>query len=190
MDLQSGYLQLPLREEDRQKTAFGKFFLFVVANGPSTFKSTMDFVLGGLRWNSCLVYLDDIIVYDPTFSPHLERLNLVLSCLSNTRLKLKTSKCKFAMTALNVLGHVVSRKYIREVIAPDPEKLRSMSEFRSCNERKTQQDKIKRVQNFLGLFSYYQKHTPGFSKMALPLILLTKKDQPFVWGEDQQNSFD
>jgi hypothetical protein len=26
--------------------------------------------------------------------------------------------------------------------------------------------------------------------MALPLILLTKKGQPFVWGKDQQNSFD
>ena len=90
------------------------------------------------------------------------------------------------MTTIKVLGHVVSR----EGIAPDPEKLRAVAEFPSCNEGKTQADKIKRVQSYLGLCSYYRKHTPGFSKMALPLILLTKKGQPFVWGEDQQKSFD
>jgi hypothetical protein len=89
------------------------------------------------------------------------------------------------MTTLKVLGHVVSR----EGIAPDPEKLRAVVEFPSCNEGKTQADKVKRVQRFLGLCSYYRKHTPGFSKIALPLILLTKKGQPFVWGDDQQNSF-
>ena len=40
-----------------------KVLPFGVANGPSTFQSTMDIVLGGLRLTSCLVYLDDIIVY-------------------------------------------------------------------------------------------------------------------------------
>jgi hypothetical protein len=74
------YHQLPLRKEDREKTAFVtpdglfqfKVHPFGVTNGPSTFQSTMDIVLGGLRWTSCLVYLDDIIVYAPTFSSHLE----------------------------------------------------------------------------------------------------------------------
>ena len=65
-----------------------------------------------------------------------------------------------------------------------------MTDFPSCNEGKTQADKIKRVQSFFGLFSYYRKHTSGFSKKALPLILLIKKGQPFVWGKDQQDSFD
>jgi hypothetical protein len=49
MDLQSGYHQLPLREEDRQKTTFVttdrifqfKVLPFGVAKGPSTFQSTM-----------------------------------------------------------------------------------------------------------------------------------------------------
>jgi hypothetical protein len=130
MDLQSGYHQLPLREEDKQKTVTPdglyqfKVLPFGVANGPSTFQSTMDIVLGGLRWTSCLVYLDDIIIYAPIFASHLERLNLVLSCLSKAGPKLKTSKCKFAMTTLKVLGHVVSR----ECMAPDPEKLRAVAE--------------------------------------------------------------
>ncbi len=196
MDLQSGYHQLPLRKEDREKTAFVtpdrlyqfKVLPFGLANVPSTFQSSMDIILGGLRWTSCLVYLDDIvdIVYAPTFPSHLQRLNLVLSCLSKAGLKLKTSKCKFAMTTLKVLGHIVSRKGI----SPDPEKLLAVANFPSCVEGKTDADKVKRVQRFLGLCSYYRIHITGFSTMALPLILLTKKGQPFLWGEDQRKSFD
>jgi hypothetical protein len=83
------------------------------------------------------------------------------------------------MTTLKVLEHVVSR----EGIAPDPEKLRSVTDFPSCNEGKTQADKIKRVQIFLGLCSYYRKHTPGFSKMALPLIFLTNKRTTVCMGQ-------
>lgn len=71
MDLQSGYHQLPLRKENREKTAFVtpdglyqfKVLPFGLANGSSTFQSSMDIILGGLRWTSCLVYLDGIIVY-------------------------------------------------------------------------------------------------------------------------------
>ena len=82
------------------------------------------------------------------------------------------------MTTLKVLEHVVSR----EGIAPDPEKLMAVTDFPSCNEGKTQAVKIKRVQSFLGL-SYYRKHTPGFSKMALPLIFLTNKRTTVCMGQ-------
>lgn len=91
-----------------------------------------------------------------------------------------------AMTMLKVLGQIVSRKGI----SPDPEKLLAVANFPSCVEGKSDADKVKRVQSFLGLCSYYRRHIPDFSNMALPLILLTKKNQPFLWGEDQWKSFD
>lgn len=90
------------------------------------------------------------------------------------------------MTTLKVLGHIVSRKGI----SPDPEKLLAVANFPSCVEGKSDADKVKRVQSFLGLCSYYRRHIPDFSNMALPLISLTKKNQPFLWGEDQWKSFD
>ncbi|XP_046639982.1 uncharacterized protein LOC124321118 [Daphnia pulicaria] len=70
MDLESGYWQIPMRKEDREKTAFvtadGTFHFLVMPFGlctaQATFQRTMDMVLGGLRWTACLVYLDDIIV--------------------------------------------------------------------------------------------------------------------------------
>ena len=57
MDLESGYWQIPMRKEDREKTAFvaadGTFHFLVIHFGlctaQATFQRTMDMVLGGLR---------------------------------------------------------------------------------------------------------------------------------------------
>ena len=83
----------------------------------------MDIILAGLRWTTCLVYLDDVIVFSATFKQHLERLRLVMDYLAIANLKLKWSKCSFAENTLKVLGHVVTK----EGVGPDPEKLESVS---------------------------------------------------------------
>ncbi|KZS03393.1 Uncharacterized protein APZ42_033842 [Daphnia magna] len=51
-----------------------KVMPFGLTNAPATFQRMMDVVLAGIKWNSCLVYLDDIVVFAPTVSQHLERL--------------------------------------------------------------------------------------------------------------------
>ena len=37
---------------------------------------------------------------------------------------------------------------------------------------------------------YYRRFVKDFAKLADPLVLLTRKGVPFVWGSDQQSSFD
>ena len=68
VDVQAGYHQINLKKEDRPKSAFitadglyqFKVMPFGMANGPSTYQRTMDIVLAGLKWTSCLVYLDAV----------------------------------------------------------------------------------------------------------------------------------
>jgi hypothetical protein len=108
-----------------------------------------------------------------------------LECLKKAGLKLKVSKCHFAETSLKVLGHVVDADGIR----PDPDKLAAVRELPPCNEGKTVALKVKKVQSYLGLCSYYCPHVKDFSMIARPLILLTKKDAVFDWGPDQESSF-
>ncbi|KAI9565174.1 hypothetical protein GHT06_008951 [Daphnia sinensis] len=133
MDLQAGYHQVPVASKDRPKTAFVtadglyqfRALPFGLTNAPGTFQRAMDIILAGLRWTTCLVYLDDVIVYSATFEQRLERLQSVLDCLAKANLKLKWSKCSFAENTLKVLGHVVTQ----EGVGPDPEKLEAVKNF-------------------------------------------------------------
>jgi hypothetical protein len=127
MDLQSGYWQVPIKESDRAKTAFatadGLYHFKVMPMGlcsaPATFQRMMDVVLSGLKWTTCLVYLDDIIVYSRSFDEHVKGLRLVLDRLRVANLKVKLEKCEFAQPQLKALGHIIDK----QGISPDPEKV-------------------------------------------------------------------
>ena len=83
LDLKSGYWQVPIMERDKAKTAFrtssGQLYEFNqvpfgLCNAPATFSRLMDRVLSGLHWETCLFYLDNIIVFSSTWEEHLARL--------------------------------------------------------------------------------------------------------------------
>ena len=72
---------------DRVKTAVYtkglfefKVMPFGLCNDPPTFQQLMDCVLAGLHWQSCLVYLDDIIILERSFQEHLKNLKEWVSC--------------------------------------------------------------------------------------------------------------
>jgi len=86
-DLRSGYYQVALAPEDRHKTAFishrGLHQYNVLPmglnNAPSTFQRLMDMVMSGLLFETCLVYLDDIIIFSRDLGEHLQRLEWCFS---------------------------------------------------------------------------------------------------------------
>ena len=79
----------------------------------------------GLTWKFCLIYLDDIIVFSPTFEDHLHHLRQVLDRLRTANLKLKPSKCFFAKREIRYLGHVVNQQGIQ----PDPGKVTAVKNY-------------------------------------------------------------
>ena len=94
LDLVSGYWQVELGSEDRQKTAFctaqrlyESLWPVQSPNAPATFQRLISLVLSGLQWSSCLVYLDDIIVMGKTFVEHLQNVDLVFLRIRGAGLK-------------------------------------------------------------------------------------------------------
>ena len=61
---------------------------FGLCSAPATFSRLMDRVLAGLHWETCLFYLDDIIVFSSTWEEHLARLREVFERLRHAKLKL------------------------------------------------------------------------------------------------------
>ena len=119
LDLASGYWRVPLREEDREKTAFSvgvnhyEFTVmpFGLINAPATFQRMMSTFLKGVK--GCLVFLDDIIIYADTWEEHHLILEEVLGRIRAASLKLKREKCQFGKSSVKFLGHVVSAQRYR-----------------------------------------------------------------------------
>ena len=48
----------------------------------------------------------------------------------------------------------------------------------------------KEIKQFLGLTGYYRKFVPRFADISRPLTCLTRKETPFNWTPECQNSFE
>lgn len=154
IDLRSGYWQIAVDEQDREKTAFVtpdglyqfRVMPFGLCNAPATFERMMDSLLRGFKWSTCLCYLDDVIVFSPTFETHLERLSDVLAIFRRAGLQLNSKKCRFGRRQITILGHLVDASGVQ----PDPEKVRAVTNF---PEPRSTHD----VRSFLGLCSYFRR---------------------------------
>ncbi|CCK70535.1 reverse transcriptase family protein KNAG_0E02760 [Huiozyma naganishii CBS 8797] len=115
LDLISGYHQIPIKDQDRMKTAFltheGQFawrvMPFGLTSAPSTFQMLMNGVLRDYLNKFVVVYLDDILVYSPSKEQHAEHLSLVLDHLRAVHLTAKESKCSFFKRQIHFLGHMI-----------------------------------------------------------------------------------
>ena len=48
---------------------------------------------------------------------------------------------------------------------------------------------VRDVRKFLGLANYYRRFVKDFAKVALPMNRLTRKDEKWRWGEEQERAF-
>ncbi len=86
LDLNSEYLQIPIHEANRNERAFfshmGSYRFtrmpFGLTNAPATFQRAVDILLWEVKWQFCLIYLDDIIVYSKSEEDHIRHVDEVL----------------------------------------------------------------------------------------------------------------
>ena len=185
IDLKSGYHQIPVHPDDREKTAFicddalyeYLYLPFGVKNAPSHFSRVMMAVLGGLIGSSVLVYLDDLIVLGRNYQEHFDNIVKVMEALGSQGMKINLKKCTFFKSEVDFLGHKVSRRGIE----PCPDKVEAIHNYPTPGSSKE-------VASFLGLAGYYRKFIKGFGEIARPLEALKKKGS-FKWGEEEEQAF-
>jgi len=175
LDCNAGYWQLPVAEEDKHLTAFtchsGAWqcvrLLFGLCNASATFQRAMDMILAGVKWQICLVYLDDVIVFSGSPEEHLQHLDEVLTLLGKAGVTLKASKCHFFQEEVEYLGHVIrpGRVHVLE------KNLRALRGFR-YPESHTQR------KSFLGMCGVYRRFVADFAKIAKPRTALTSTKLP------------
>ena len=172
LDLRDAYHRIRIKKGDEWKTAFrtryGHFEYLVMpfglANAPATFQHYIHKAMGELLDRTCVVYLDDIMIYSTTLAEHQEHVKQVLRKLEKWGLYAKLSKCQFHVDRVSFLGFIVTPTGVEM----DPERVESIADW-------PEPRSVKDVQVFLGLANFYRRFIRNFAAVAKPLNDLTKK---------------
>jgi hypothetical protein len=94
--------------------------------------------------NSVLVFFDDILIYNNTWTEHLQHIRVVLTVLRANDLHVKRSKCSFAKPTVTYLGHILSF----EGVSMDTNKVEAVTNW-------PQPRSARGLRGFLRLAGYY-----------------------------------
>jgi hypothetical protein len=185
LDLRSGYHQVCMHPADIDKMVFrthhGHFeFLvmpFGLSNAPATFQALMNDVLHPFLRRFVLVFFDDILIYNTSWSEHLQHVGLVFTALRAHGLFLKRSKCSFGTPSVAYLDHVIST----DGVAMDSDKVAAVASWPLLRSPRG-------VRGFLGLVGYYRKFIRDIGSIAAPLTRLLRKEA-FVWTAEADEAF-
>ena len=186
LDAASAYWAMPIREVDKEKTAFsvprGKFEFNVMSyglcNAGASYQRLMDLTLSGLPPDRTLAYMDDIVVYTKTFDEHVTALDAVLTRLGESGIQLRADKCVLGVHDLEFLGFELSKKGIK----PQKRLTQAVRDFPAPKSRKE-------VRRFLGLSGFYRSFIKHYATIAKPLSELTSEKVNFKWTEEREKSF-
>ena len=181
LDLNSAYHQIELDSESRDITTFAtheglyryKRLMFGVSCAPEMYKKILQQVLQECEGAHNI--LDDIIVHGETEEEHDRRFERVVQVLYEKGLTLNREKCQHKMPRLDFMGHVLSE----HGVGPAEVKVKAL-----------QPKDAKEVRSFLGLVNFNTRFIPDLATISAPMRKLTKANEPFVWGLEQQHSFD
>lgn len=115
LDCNSGYWQIPVVEPDNDNTTFTKHFgkyrytqmLFGLKNAPATCPRALEIILSEVRWHTCLIYLDDAIVFSNTVTDHIRHVDYILALLWNAKISLKLKTYFSFQPRLDYFGHII-----------------------------------------------------------------------------------
>lgn len=95
---------------------------FELKNAPATFQAIMNDIFQSFLWKFVLVFFDDILIYSPEMTIHLNHLEQVFKVLQQHQLAAKLSKCCFGQTKVEYLGHLITEKGMQT----EPSKIESI----------------------------------------------------------------
>lgn len=176
LDESKGFWQIPLSEQASKLTTFvtpfGRYrFLrlpYGLANAPEIYSRAFTDLFKGIK--GIKIYMDDIIIYAKNENKHNEIFKTVLQRAKETGVRFNKSKCKFLLTEIKYVGHVITKDGIK----PDPNKIEAFKQIQTPKNEKE-------LSQFLGMVTYLSKFINNLSELTKNLRKLTKKDVVFNW---------
>ena len=131
--------------------------------------------------NKYIAIMDDLLLHS-TKVAHWKLLEQLFQSMCKNGLKLSPKKCQLFTTKLTYMGSefVINKRTM--TITP----LRSRTE--AINKIPTTKT-AKQCKSFCGVVNYLSLFCPDLQILLKPIVELTRKGRPFVWGQEQERAF-
>ena len=185
LDSAGAFHTMPIREEDRDLTAFVTPFghyrfsklPFGLCNAPAAYSRLVQIALDRLPRGFSLGFIDDIVVYSATIQEHVDHIRQVVQLHAAVGMKLNLNKCHIMRREVEYLGHLVSQQGIKMI----PSYVDRIMDW-------PHPETGKELASFLGFTGYYRVFIKEYSALTAEMNSM-KKDDKIVWTEALKAKF-
>ena len=184
LDCFSGYYQVAMAEQDKNKTAFStewgpyqfERMPFGAKNAPMTFQRVMELIFRPYLKRFFRIYLDDGTVYGP-MQEYITHLRQIFQACRANGVSLNADKYMFLFFAGVILGYIVCK----HGKLPDPEKIKDILNMTPPTDQKG-------IQRLLGLSQFNRIYIEKLAHITAPITALNhaKYTYPQDWTPEAQ----
>ena len=151
---------------------------------PSIWQSYVNAILDCLQSRKyCEAIMDDLLLFTPLKETHMNKLEDLLKALLKNGLKISPKKCQLFRTSIQYTGNEIFIENKKVCVKPLRSRLEAI--------QKLQPPKTpKGCRSFAGAVNFFSMFCPELQKLLKHIHDLTRKGRPFVWGKEQQDSFE
>jgi hypothetical protein len=184
MDAFSGYNQILMHPEDRERTTFitdrGLYFYkvmpFGLKNTGATYQRLVNKMFQAQIGRNMEVYVDDMLVKSAESITHIDDLHEAFGILKQYGMKLNPAKCAFGVSSGKFLGYMVSSRGIEA----NPEKIQAVLEMQSPKS-------TKQLQQLTGRLAALNRFISWSTDKCLPFFKILRK--AFEWTTECEDAF-
>ena len=192
VDIKDAYHSLRLTEKSKEYCGILPYFgspiyryedlPMGIACAPQIWMDYITLILSELEdKKKYIAIMDDLLIHS-TKMAHWKLLEQLLRSMCKNGLRLSPKKCQLFKTKLTYMGNEFSINKRTMTIAP----LRSRTE--AINKIPVPRTP-KQCKSFCGVVNYLSLFCPDLQKLLKPIVDLTRKDRPFMWGAAQEKAF-
>ena len=151
---------------------------------PSIWQSYINTILDCLQNRKyCKAIMDDLLLFTPSKKSHMDKLKDLLKALLKNVLKISLKKCQLFRTNLAYMGNEIFIQDKRVCVQPLRKRLEDIQKLQPPTT-------VKGCRSFAGMINFLSTLCRELQKLLKLIHDLTRKGRPFVWGKEQQDSFE
>ena len=151
---------------------------------PSIWQSYINVILDCLQSRKyCEAIMDDLLLFTLSNMSHMDKLEDLLKALLKNGLKISPKKCQLFRTNLQYMVNELLIQDKRVCVQPLRSRLEATQKLQPTTT-------VKGCRSFAGMVNLLSMFCPELQKLLKPIYKLTRKRRPFIWGKEQQDSFD